>query len=904
MLHLSEHPLNVANYARLYRHFLRYAPMSDPVLLPVVPLRDLVLFPGISKTIAAGRPATLRALEAAQKQTEPLVLTVAQRKNTREVVTDDLHTMGTIARIEQVQRTLSGCQVILHGVRRGIAVRFEPTSKGFLEASVRDVEEMQPSDPNDPAYLALHREARLRAAELGQKAGLAEEAVRQVLAGIDNAGRLSDMVAGYLEIPHAERQSLLETLSVEERLRRMLIHVQRQIHVLDAQNDLKNRVQEELGDRQREMYLREQMKAIQSELGEDGDDDDLEELSQKLDELSLPPEGRKEVDRELRRLKRFGREAMEAQVIRTFLETVSELPWSERSEEQLDQQMADNILNEDHYGLAEVKDRILETLAVRQLRLEAERKLAEVEAAEAAAESAREESPTVEAPEGDDIVLSDDSILASEETSADDIVLDGLVAPEPPEEEATAEPIEATNEDETAKAPILLFVGPPGVGKTSLAKSIARAMGRKYVRISLGGARDEADIRGHRRTYVGAMPGRIIKGMKQAGTKNPVFLLDEIDKLGGSFHGDPASALLEVLDPAQNDSFTDHYMGIPFDLSEVFFICTANFLQNIPGPLLDRMEMIEFSGYTEGEKLEIARQYLVPRQLRRNGLSKEQIAFEDAGVARVISEFTREAGVRQLERELGRVARKVARKIATKECASMEIGTDTVKDLLGRPKVHPEKKAKFDQLGVSTGMYYTPTGGDIMFVEASTMPGKGELTLTGQLGDVMKESARAAWSYARSHHEALHIPKAAFDLDVHIHVPAGAIPKDGPSAGITMATALVSSLSERAVRHDLAMTGEITLNGRVLPIGGVKEKILGGVRAGIRNFIVPRENEADLEDLPDEVREEIDVVPVGELGEVLALALRNASYRKGRLLFGDQRPEDVVPLSTTSHLEH
>ena len=907
--------------------------MSDPVLLPVVPLRDLVLFPGISKTIAAGRPATLRALEAAQKQPESLVLTVAQRKNTREVVTEDLHTMGTIARIEQVQRTLSGYQVILHGVRRGIAVRYEPTSKGFLEASVRDVEEMKPNDPNDPAFLALHREARLRAAELGQKAGLAEEVVRQVLAGIDNPGRLSDMVAGYLEIPHAERQNLLETLSVEERLRRMLIHVQRQIHVLDAQNDLKNRVQEELGDRQREMYLREQMKAIQRELGEDGDDDDLEELTQQLNELDLPADGRKEVDRELRRLKRFGREAMEAQVIRTFLETVVELPWSERSAEQLDQKTAEDTLNEDHYGLKDVKDRILETLAVRQLRSESERKRAEIEAAEEAAaveantveantvEANTVEADTVEADTvdavageangdepiiltGDDIVLPDDSILASGE----DIVLDGAVPADTIVDKGTDSPEEdsanVAREDETAKAPILLFVGPPGVGKTSLAKSIARAMGRKYVRISLGGARDEADIRGHRRTYVGAMPGRIIKGMKQAGTKNPVFLLDEIDKLGASFHGDPAAALLEVLDPAQNDSFTDHYMGIPFDLSEVFFICTANFLQNIPGPLLDRMEMIDFSGYTEGEKLEIARQYLVPRQLRRNGLEEEQITFEDAGVARVISEFTREAGVRQLERELGRVARKVARKIATEECESMVVGADTVKDLLGRPKVHPEKMAEFDQIGVSTGMYYTPTGGDIMFVEASTMPGKGKLTLTGQLGDVMKESAQAAWSYARSHHEALHIPKAAFDLDIHIHVPAGAIPKDGPSAGVTMATALVSSLSERPARHDLAMTGEITLNGRVLPIGGVKEKILGGVRAGIRQFIIPKDNEADLEDLTDEVRSKIDVVPVAELGEVLALALRNASFRKGRLLFGDERPEDVVPLSITSHLEH
>ncbi|MEM7350691.1 MAG: S16 family serine protease, partial [Acidobacteriota bacterium] len=422
------------------------------------------------------------------------------------------------------------------------------------------------------------------------------------------------------------------------------------------------------------------------------------------------------------------------------------------------------------------------------------------------------------------------------------------------------------------------------------------------VRISLGGARDEADIRGHRRTYVGAMPGRIIKGMKQAGTKNPVFLLDEIDKLGVSFQGDPASALLEVLDPAQNDSFTDHYLGIPYDLSEVLFVCTANFLQNIPGPLLDRMEMIEFSGYTEGEKLEIARQYLVPRQLRRNGLTESQIDLTEVGLGKLISEYTREAGVRQLEREIGRLARKVARKIAGREIDSLRVDDGNLADLLGRPKVHPEKMAEHDQVGVATGMYYTPAGGDIMFVEATTMPGKGELVLTGQLGDVMKESARAAWSYARSNAEALHIDPQDFERDVHIHVPAGAIPKDGPSAGVTMATALVSSLSQRPAGHDLAMTGEITLNGRVLPIGGVKEKILGGVRAGIRRFLLPRENERDLEDLPREILDSIEVTPVSQLGEVLALALRDARFHDGRLLFGDQRPEDVVPLS--SHFEH
>ncbi len=467
------------------------------------------------------------------------------------------------------------------------------------------------------------------------------------------------------------------------------------------------------------------------------------------------------------------------------------------------------------------------------------------------------------------------------------------------EGERTGEKKAAKKKDKQSKGPIVLFLGPPGVGKTSVAQSIARAMGREYVRISLGGARDEADIRGHRRTYVGAMPGRILQGMKQAGTKNPVFLLDEVDKLGISYQGDPASALLEVLDPAQNDSFTDHYLGVPFDLSEVLFICTANFAQNIPGPLLDRMETVEFSGYTESEKAEIARRYLLPRQLEENSLTAGQLAITDAALAELISNYTREAGVRQLERELGKMSRKVARKIAAREFERAELGPAEVRDLLGRPRVHPERASRQDQIGVATGMFYTPVGGDILFVEAQTMKGKGDLVLTGQLGDVMKESARAAWSYARAHAAALGIEEVAFERDLHIHVPAGAIPKDGPSAGVTMASAVVSVLSGRPVRHDLAMTGEITLSGRVLPIGGLKEKILGAVRAGIAEILLPKDNEADLEDLPAEVRERIRVHPVEELGEVLAIALRGASFREGRLHFSDAPVDPIAPIAAT-----
>ena len=847
--------------------------MAERLTLPVLPLREVVLFPGVTAPIGAGRPATLRAIEAALSQPDRLVFAVSQRQNVEAVNAEALYTIGTIARIGQLQRGLSGMQLLLHGERRGIAIHYTDKD-GYLQAIVREAEEMSPLNPEDSAFVALHREARVRAAELGQKSGLPDEVVQQVLAGVNEPGKFADLVAGYIDISPAQRQMLLETLSVEERLRRVLVHVQRQIGVLDAQEDIKSQVQEELGERQREMFLREQLKTIQRELGEDDERDDLRDLKEKIAALDLPQEARKEVDRELNRLSRIGRESMESQVIRTFLENIVELPWNTRSKEHLSLPEASRILDEDHYALGDVKDRVLEFLAVRQLRMQqdaAERQDGATSDSEAEAERKEEEVAAGESTE---------SPTATATVPAPNVPAPG-------------------NDDDRARGPILLFVGPPGVGKTSVAKSIARAMGRKYVRISLGGARDEADIRGHRRTYVGAMPGRIIQGMKQAGTKNPVFLLDEVDKLGVSFQGDPASALLEVLDPAQNDTFVDHYMGVPFDLSEVLFIATANFIQNIPGPLLDRMEVVDFAGYTEREKQEIARKYLIPRQFVENGVAQDRLEITDEALAEVITAYTRESGVRQLEREIGRLARKVARRIAAGEVKDrLVVDKDMVDDLLGRPKVHPEKMAREDEIGVATGMYYTPTGGDIMFVEASTMRGKGELVLTGQLGDVMKESARAAWTYARSHAAGLQIQDEMFERDIHIHVPAGAIPKDGPSAGVTMASAVVSALSGRPVRHDIAMTGEITLRGRVLPIGGVKEKVLGAVRAGIERIILPKENEPDLEDLPEEVRQKIEVHLVHELGEVLALTLRGATFREGRLLFGDEKnPRDVVPLS-------
>jgi ATP-dependent Lon protease len=797
--------------------------MPDRQTLPVVPLRGTVVFPGTTVPLAVGRASTLRAVEHGAQDEDQRLFVVAQRDASEDPTDANLHDVGVIVRVVRIQRNAQKhVHLLVEGIERAKALEYR-REDGYVQAVVMPLRDQAPLAPEDPVFVALFKETRERAVELGKKRGVPDPILERIVAQISDAGAFADLVAAHLEVELRDKQELIETLAVEARLRRVLVLVQRQISEHDAQAKIQSDVQEELGQRQREIFLREQMKAIQKELGDDeGGDKELAALRERLAKLELPKEARAEVDRELARLTRSGRESSEAQVIRNYLEWIAELPWNTRSDDHLDLNHATRVLDEDHHGLSEVKDRVLEFLAVRQLRAK----------------------------------------QATEETKARAM----------------------------AKGPILLFVGPPGVGKTSIGKSIARSLGRKYVRVALGGVRDEADIRGHRRTYVGAMPGRIIQGLKQAGTRNPVFLLDEIDKLGVSYQGNPASALLEVLDPAQNDTFTDHYLNVPVDLSEVLFVATANFIENIPAPLLDRMEVVDFAGYTEREKLEIAKRYLVPRQLEESGLTPEQVQFTDDALMAVISRYTRESGVRQLERRIGALTRKLARKIAVGETVEPSVTTETVRAMLGRPKVRPERANESNETGVATGMYYTPAGGDIMFVEASVRKlhdfrgsdgsmhvtgwGNVSLILTGQLGDVMKESARAALTYAATSAKRLQIPEERLgSIEAHIHVPAGAIPKDGPSAGVAIATALVSAMSGRPVRKDVAMTGEITLRGHVLPIGGVKEKVLGAHRAGIKHVLLPKENEADLDDLPEEVRSALQFTAVSTLEEVLAIAL-------------------------------
>ncbi|MFC4427998.1 endopeptidase La [Deinococcus navajonensis] len=775
-----------------------------PQTVPVCPVRGSVIYPTMVQHIDASRAISINAIEAAMAG-EKVILIVSQKdKDVDDPQGGDLYDIGTACNVLRVRKNPDGTvQMLVSAVAR---VRVNQYHRD--EYLTADIEAISVQSGPAVELRALTRELREKFEGIASGGKVSAESV-QTIQGKDDAGEMADHIAFNLDFKLEDKQALLEEATVTARIRRLLTLLDTEQEVQAVQARIRAQVKEEIDKNQREYYLREQMKVIQKELhgGEEGEEgDEAEAFRTKIEALDLKPDVKKEIDREVNRLARMHPDAAEASVIRTYLTWVTELPWNTRSEDRLDVAEAAGVLDEDHYGLEKVKDRVLEFLAVRRLRKE-------------------------RAERG--------------ELSAEDV----------------------------NKGPILVFTGPPGVGKTSIAQSIAKALGRKYVRIALGGARDESDIRGHRRTYIGAMPGRLIQGIRTAGTKNPVILLDEVDKLGTSYQGDPSSALLEVLDPSQNQHFTDHYLGVPFDLSEVMFIATANYPEQIPAALMDRMEVIDFSSYIEQEKLEIAKRYLLPRQLTQNGLKPNQISFTDAALEKLISHYTREAGVRNLEREIGTVARKVARRIATGEIKRVKVTDKELERYLGQARHTPETEGKEDMVGVSTGMFYTPVGGDILFVETSIMPGKG-LVLTGQLGDVMKESARAALSYAKSHAERFHIDKDRLDnSEIHVHVPAGAIPKEGPSAGGAMATSLVSALTGIPARHDVAMTGEMTLTGRYLPIGGLKEKVLGARRAGIKHVIMPKANEPDLRDIPLHLRASMRFHPCETVDQVLDVAL-------------------------------
>ena len=768
--------------------------------LPVFPLKRSVLFPGVMLPITVGRAKSLAALEAALKTEEKTIVVVGQRDaDLEDPRADDLYTIGTKAVIKQTVRTPEGVvQTLLQGVERVVLLKVEQTEP-FLMVRARHV---PPPSESGPEIDALHRAILDKIDELQgliQSPGI-RDVIRTLHAERDPV-TLAYRVTSLLNLTVDAEQGLLEAATKDELLRRLYTTLTHEVQVLQLRNKIASEAQAEIGKSQREYVLRQQLKAIQQELGEgegEGEAGELAHLKEQIEQADLPELVRKEALRELGRLGKTPPASPEHQVIRNYLELVLDIPWNKASTDALDLSKVRQVLDEDHYGIQEVKERIVEHLAVLKL-------------------------------------------------------------------------------NPSAKAPILCLVGPPGVGKTSLGQSIARAMGRTFERMSLGGVHDEAELRGHRRTYIGAMPGRIIQAVRRAGVKNPVLMLDEVDKLGRDFRGDPSAALLEILDPAQNHTFRDNYLDLPFDLSQVFFITTANALHAIPQPLLDRMEVIRLPGYSEHEKLQIARRYLWPRRLKEAGLHPEQVSLDDDTLKTIISRYTREAGVRQLEQMLGRLTRKVALKLAEQaaELQVIHVGSADLSDWLGAERFMPEEARKELPAGVATGLAWTETGGDVLYVETSSLPGGRDLTLTGQLGDVMQESARAAQSYLWSHAEALGIDVSRFRRNgVHIHVPSGAIPKDGPSAGITMATALASLYLNNAVRHDTAMTGEISLSGLVLPVGGIKEKMLAARRAGIRRVILPKANEKDLRDVPEEVRSEMTFVLVETIDEVLGAGLR------------------------------
>jgi ATP-dependent Lon protease len=764
-----------------------------PPRLPILPLRGVVVFPAAIVPLPISRKSSLELVEQCLAGDRLLGL-VAQKDAEEEFpAPHSLFSRGTAGRLlKMLKYPDQSVRILVQGLRRIEIEEYEQTEP-FLYGRAHGLLD-QYEGGKDLEALQAHLVNQF--AKFVSMIPYLPDELQLVVMNIKDPGKVADLIASNLNISLEEKQDLLNTLSVHARLQRLSAILNREIELLELGSKIQSQVQTELSRNQKEFYLRQQMRAIQRELGEgDGRSAEIDQLRQKLEEAQLPEAARKAADNELDRLRVIPPESAEHSVVRTYLEWLANLPWGVSTEDHLDLPHARTVLDEDHYGLDKVKDRILEFLAVRKLKRD-------------------------------------------------------------------------------PKSPILCFVGPPGVGKTSLGRSIARAMGRRFVRLSLGGVRDEAEIRGHRRTYVGSLPGRIIQSLRTAGSSNPLFVLDEIDKLGSDFRGDPSSALLEVLDPEQNGTFVDHYLDVPFDLSRVMFITTANQLDPIPPPLRDRMEVIELSGYTEEQKLEIARRHLVPKQVEENGLSDVYIRFGDDALVKIIRDYTREGGLRNLEREIGQVCRKVARAVTEGRSDQVAVDPNRVREYLGAERFFAEVAERTAEPGVVTGLAYTPNGGDILFVESTRMPGKKGLTLTGSLGDVMKESAQTALSLIRSRTLDLDISADFFESsDIHVHVPAGAIPKDGPSAGVTMATSLASLLTGRPVRPEVAMTGEITLRGAVLPVGGIKEKVLAARRAGIRTVILPRRNEKDLEDVPENVRRDLRFVFVERLDQVLAEAL-------------------------------
>lgn len=773
--------------------------------LPIIPLKELVVFPYLVVPLLVGRPKSVEALEEAMR-TDHVVFLVAQKQQIAEDAEpepDDLFQIGTAATILQVLRLPDGtARALVEGLARGRITKVihnEPYLKARIEQMVSPVERRKEKTIELEALMRNAVNEFERAAQLGKP--IPSEVIVAAL-NIDEPGRLADFIAFHLSLKTSERQDILEAGDAAGRLEKVVDFLTREIEILEVGGKIRNKVEERLGKTQREYFLREQMKAIQEELGGESGMSEMEDLVAKIEEAGMPAEAKEKALKEADRLSKMSPVSAEAPVIRTYLDWLIGLPWHKSSREKLDIKRAEKILNEDHYGLNMVKERVLEFLAVHKL-------------------------------------------------------------------------------SKKTKGPILCFVGPPGVGKTSIGKSIARALGRKFIRMSLGGIRDEAEIRGHRRTYVGALPGRIIQSIHQVGTKNPVFMLDEIDKVGADFRGDPTAALLEALDPEQNNAFSDHYLETPYDLSDVMFITTANLLDPIPPALRDRMEVISFPGYTDDEKLNIADKFLVPKQLKEHGIKSVRLKISKDALVEVIREYTREAGVRNLEREIATICRKTARDIVEGRKATIRVTKKNLSKYIGVPRFKYGMAEEKDQVGVATALAWTEVGGDILSVEATVMKGRGGLTLTGQLGEVMQESAQAALSYTRANADKLNIPQKYFsEYDMHIHVPAGAIPKDGPSAGITIAVAMISALTGRPVKKDVAMTGEITLRGRVLPIGGIKEKSLAAHRAGIKQIVLPLENEKDLEEIPKHVLKELEFSFVETMDEVVKLTLDKLPAKK------------------------